>query len=99
MSRTGTRPTREEIWVSIVDAAKHLGVHPRTVRRYIRDGRLPVSRISTQVVRIRLADIDRFLNDNVSPKAIGSHDVKPSRPKLHSVRPAPARFTPGPPHP
>ena len=74
------------------ELADRLDVDRRTVRRYIRDAKLPVSRLSTQVVRIRLADIDRFLNDNVSkptPKAV----------KLHAVRPAAARFTPGPPHP
>lgn len=101
MSRTRIRPTREEMWVSITEAAKQLGVNPRTVRRYIRDGRLPVSRLSTQVVRIRLADIDRFLNANVAkPKVVESHEgMPPPKPKLHSVRPAAARFTPGPTHP
>lgn len=97
MPNMDSTATREEIWVSIAEAANQLGVHPRTVRRYIRDSKLPVSRISTQVVRIRLADIDRFLNDNVAkPKPRG---VPVGKTKLHAVRPAPARFTPGPSHP
>lgn len=59
---------RENKWLSIQEAAEELGVNPRTVRRYIRLGRLDVSRISNKVVRIRLADIDRFMETGVSVK-------------------------------
>jgi excisionase family DNA binding protein len=52
-------------WVSINDAAQQLGVHPRTLRRYIKDGRLKVQRLSTQVVRIKPEDIAAFKDDNV----------------------------------
>ena len=51
--------------MSIAAAAEQLGVHPRTLRRYIRDERLPVLRLSAQVVRIEPEDIERFLADNI----------------------------------
>lgn len=55
----------ESSWVSIAQAAEQLGIHPRTLRRYIRDGRLTVMRLSAQVVRIRPDDIEDFLDDNI----------------------------------
>ncbi|AZS06826.1 helix-turn-helix DNA binding protein [Mycobacterium phage Raela] len=57
---------RENTWLSIAEAAEYLGVNPRTVRRYMRLGRLEASRVSNKVVRIRLADIDRFMEQNVT---------------------------------
>lgn len=81
---------RENTWLSITEAAAHLGVNPRTVRRYIRLGRLEPSRVSNKVVRIRLADLDRFMEDSLPAKA-----PEPA-PAPVGVRPAqPARFQPG----
>lgn len=54
-----------QTWLSINDAAQHLGVHPRTLRRYIRDGKLNAMRLSHQIVRIRPTDMDTFLKQNV----------------------------------
>lgn len=87
---------RENTWLSIQEAADHLGVNPRTVRRYMRLGRLEASRISNKVVRIRLADLDRFMEQNLpaakkaAAAAAEGHAVDPRSP-----RPAkPASFTP-----
>lgn len=55
----------EDTWLSIQQAADQLGVHPRTLRRYIRDGKLSVLRLSPQVVRIRTEDIGAFLKENI----------------------------------
>jgi excisionase family DNA binding protein len=55
----------EDTGVPIAVAAEQLGVHPRTLRRYISTGRLRVVRYTSQVVRIHKADLDRFLEDNV----------------------------------
>lgn len=57
--------TREDAWLSIADAAKSLGIHPRTLRRYIRNGRIRKVVLTPQVVRIRPEDIDTFLEENV----------------------------------
>lgn len=56
---------REDEWVSIAQAAEGLGVHPRTLRRYIKDGRLSVLRLSAQVVRIRPEEIAQFTEENI----------------------------------
>lgn len=56
----------EDRWLSIAEAAAVIGVHPRTLRRYIKDGKLRVSRVSSQVVRISRNDIDDFLRANVA---------------------------------
>lgn len=91
---------RENKWLSIQEAAEELGVNPRTIRRYIRLGRLEVSRISNKVVRIRQADLDRLMEANVpgkAPKPRETVDVElpePARPQM--PKPAtPARFQPG----
>jgi excisionase family DNA binding protein len=44
------------------EAAEYMGVHVKTVRNWIRSGRLPASRLAGQrVLRIRAADLDRLL--------------------------------------
>lgn len=60
-----TQPNDTQAWLSINDAAEQLGVHPRTLRRYIRDGKLTALRLSAQIVRIRNDDIDDFLRKNL----------------------------------
>lgn len=60
-----TAVARESTWVSIAQAAEQLGIHPRTLRRYIRDGRLNVLRLSPQVVRIRPEDLLEFRDENI----------------------------------
>jgi excisionase family DNA binding protein len=85
---------RENTWLSITEAAEHLGVNPRTVRRYMRLGRLEASRVSNKVVRIRLADLDRFMESNLP--ANKDEPVPEPAPAPAGIRPAqPARFQPG----
>lgn len=94
---------RENKWLSIQEAAEELGVNPRTIRRYIRLGRLEVSRISNKVVRIRQADLDRLMEANVpgkekpvAPTEHPSAEVTPAPARPRSPQPAtPARFQPG----
>ena len=44
------------------EAAEYLGVHVKTVRNWIRSGRLPASRLAGQrALRIRAADLERVL--------------------------------------
>jgi excisionase family DNA binding protein len=49
----------EHGWHSVEDVASRLGLHVRTVRGYIRDGRLTAVRIGKQY-RIAQADLDAF---------------------------------------
>jgi excisionase family DNA binding protein len=46
-------------WLSVEQVAEQLGLHVRTVRGYIRDGRLTAVRIGKQY-RIARADLDAF---------------------------------------
>ncbi|WFE25995.1 helix-turn-helix domain-containing protein [Solwaraspora sp. WMMD791] len=46
-------------WLSVEQVAERLDLHVRTVRGYIRDGRLPAVRIGKQY-RIAAADLDAF---------------------------------------
>lgn len=94
----------EDSWVSIAEAAAQLAVHPRTLRRYIKEGRLPVLRLSPQIVRIRPEDISRFRAEHIKLKTgTGTSYVVRERPALTSIPtgavPIPARpaeFRPGP---
>jgi excisionase family DNA binding protein len=60
------------------EAAEYLGVHVKTVRNWIRTGRLPASRLAGQrALRIRAADLERIL-EPVDPTALdddGKDDV------------------------
>ena len=49
----------EQSWWSAEQVAEELGLHVRTVRGYIRDGRLPAVRIGRQY-RVARADLDAF---------------------------------------
>lgn len=44
---------------SVEDVAERLGLHVRTVRSYVRDGKLPATRIGKQY-RINQADLEAF---------------------------------------
>lgn len=55
----------EETGLPIAAAAEMLGIHPRTLRRYISDGRLRAIRYTTQVVRIQRDEIEAFLEGNI----------------------------------
>lgn len=92
-----TSATREDTWVSIAQAAEQLGVHPRTLRRYIRDERLMVLRLSPQVVRIRPEDIERFVAENMKVETgTGTcYVVRPVDQRRHPTGARPAEFRQG----
>lgn len=47
-------------WLSTADAAKALGITPRTLYRFIDQGELPAYRFG-RVIRIKRADVDAFI--------------------------------------
>lgn len=48
-------------WLSVEEVAETLGVHPDTVRGWIRDKKLPASRVGNY--RINRRDLDKFIRD------------------------------------
>jgi excisionase family DNA binding protein len=55
---TRTRSLRP---ASVNDAAEVLGCNPKTIRRYISDGRLTGYRVGPRLVRIDLNEVDSLL--------------------------------------
>ena len=47
-------------WLSTADAAKALGITPRTLYRFIDQGELPAYRFG-RVIRVKQADVDAFI--------------------------------------
>jgi excisionase family DNA binding protein len=54
-------PSQVERLLDVDATAEALGVCPRTVRRMIKDGRIPALRVGRSV-RIRAADLNRLIN-------------------------------------
>ena len=48
------------MWLSTQDAARRLGVTPRTLYRFIDEGQLPAYRLG-RVIRLQLAEVDEFI--------------------------------------
>lgn len=46
--------------LTIAQAAEHLGVCTRTVRRWIAAGDLPARRLGSKMIRIRPSDLDKL---------------------------------------
>jgi excisionase family DNA binding protein len=67
-------------WLSTADAAKALGITPRTLYRFINQGDLPAYRFG-RVIRVKRVDVDAFIEssriepgtlDHLSPDSSGS---------------------------
>ena len=52
------RPADSRLWTSH-QVARHLGLSPNTVRRWVAEGRLPAYRVG-RVLRFDPADLDKF---------------------------------------
>jgi excisionase family DNA binding protein len=59
---TATTRTATSAYVSLVEAGDVLGVHSRTIRRYISEGRLTGYRIGPRLVKVKLADLDGLMH-------------------------------------
>ncbi len=49
-------------WLSTADAAKFLGITPRTLYRFIDEGQIPGHRFG-RVIRLKQSDVDQFIED------------------------------------
>ncbi len=50
--------SRPRKWITIPEAAEHIGIHPRTLERMITAGELPGYKIGKKIVRVDLNEID-----------------------------------------
>lgn len=64
---------KTDIILSPEEAANYLQVHPQTIYRNLRRGRLPGGKVGNQW-RIRKSDLDRFLAGAVFTKNGGQND-------------------------
>lgn len=48
---------KDKTYLTVDQAAKHVGKHPKTIRNWIRLGRLPASRLGREL-RIEESDLD-----------------------------------------
>lgn len=48
-------------WATKEEAAKHIGVHPRTITRWAAEGRLRAHRAGPRLIRFDLNEIDAAL--------------------------------------
>lgn len=62
MTERSSQSTAKTLWLSVQNAASELEVTPRTIYRFINDGKLAAYRIG-RVYRIRRADMQDFLDD------------------------------------
>jgi len=53
----------EIVWLSTQDAAKRLGITPRTLYRFIDQGELPAYRLG-RVIRLKQDDVDQFIESS-----------------------------------
>ena len=49
-------------WLSTAEAAKRLGITPRTLYRFIDEGQLPAYRFG-RVIRLKQSEIDSFIEE------------------------------------
>lgn len=50
-------------WLSTADAAKFLGITPRTLYRFIDEGQIPGYRFG-RVIRLKQTDVDQFITQS-----------------------------------
>jgi excisionase family DNA binding protein len=53
----------EIVWLSTQDAARRLGVTPRTLYRFVDQGELPAYRLG-RVIRLKADDVDAFIESS-----------------------------------
>lgn len=63
-----TSPISARTLISIQQAANHVGVHTKTIRRWIADGKLTSYRPSARVIRLDLAELEELINSTASTR-------------------------------
>ena len=58
-------PLEDETWDTALTYAEHLGMHPRTVRNFIAEGRIPAYRVGNRAIRINRREADAALIERI----------------------------------
>jgi excisionase family DNA binding protein len=59
----------EIIWLRTPEAAKYLGVHEETIRRWAREGTIPAAKLGNRGgFRFKREDLDRFLERRLTDR-------------------------------
>lgn len=56
-------------FITLDDAGIRTGVHPRTIRRAIAKGELPGYKLAAKALRIRIDDLDAWVESKLMPNA------------------------------
>lgn len=84
---------REEIvWMSTQEAARRLGVTPRTLYRFVDEGALPAYKMG-RVFRLKQADVDAFIDSARVPPGSLDH-LYPERKGADAARPGDGQDSP-----
>jgi excisionase family DNA binding protein len=59
----------EQEWYTVNEAAEELELHPKTVRKRIRDGKLKASRPSPRKTRIHYTDLGAYMSKEGGKKS------------------------------
>jgi excisionase family DNA binding protein len=54
--------------LTVDQVAAELQLHPDTIRRFIREGKIVAVRISSTVVRVKRSELDKFIQDRSTDK-------------------------------
>lgn len=65
--------------LTVADAAEYASVHPETIRRAIRDGRLEVAGRAGKTLRLTQGAVDAWLGESPASKSEMAHSARPRR--------------------
>ncbi len=66
-----TGEQEQDPWLTYEQAAQRLGVHKSTIRKAVRSGALPVTRMGYRLVRIRCSDFDVWVQKAADAYRVG----------------------------
>jgi excisionase family DNA binding protein len=61
-NRQARRHPIQQAFIGIPEAATYLGVAEKTIRRFIRDDKLPAYRLGNRVIKIKIEDLETVLS-------------------------------------
>ncbi len=81
MSRKSRQPLAEP-YLTVMQAAEHLAVHPSTIRRWIDRGQLPAYRLGEKRIGVRPSDLARLVAPRPPRRGHGGDMAQSKRPVI-----------------